>query len=111
VVAEFLRQYSPETVLTFNFTNPFAEEIEEHPESLRERGFKRIMRMVSHGTLLIDRREVESSLPIARHLPPILRGLMYTLLESSRPPERDVIELVHYTNLGGPHPKGGLEEG
>jgi hypothetical protein len=97
VVAEFLRQYSPETVLTFNFTNPFAEEIEEHPESLRERGFKRIVRMAAHGTLLIDRREVESSLPIARHLAPILRGLMYTLLESSRPPEGDVIELVHYT--------------
>jgi hypothetical protein len=36
VVAEFLRQYSPETVFTFNFTNQFAEEIQKHPESLKE---------------------------------------------------------------------------
>jgi hypothetical protein len=40
VVAEFLRQYSPDTVFTFNFTNLFAEEVERYSESLREGGLK-----------------------------------------------------------------------
>lgn len=94
VVVNFLRQYSPRTVIAFHFTNPFVEERQRFPRNKSgPRGFWEMLHVVRH-------------LIAAGHAPQILLwtiALTFTWpyvklfdLKAQRPDE-DVIDYIHYS--------------